>query len=149
MRIHRQKPILRVPGEGVVFVAVVFAAATTVGCGKAGTWVRGAVTLDGKAVENAVVQFFPKRQDGGRTAATVTDASGRFVVAVAPDTYRVTILGQRTVGQKPDDSNPKVMVDVREMVTPERYRHAKTSPLTVEAVEGQTTVVDFPLNVGK
>ena len=123
--------------------------AVTLGCGKAGTKFTGVVTLDGKPVGNAVVQFFPERSEGGRTAATVTDATGRFDVAVAPVAYRVTIVAERTVGQKADDASPTMMADVREVITPVRYRDAKTSPLTAKAVEGKMTVVDFPLTTAE
>lgn len=127
------------------FVALCLAVAMANGCGKAGTRVGGGVTLDGKPVEGAVVQFFPERSEAARTAATVTDAMGRFDVAVSPVAYRVTVVAERTVGQKQDDANPNSKLDVREVITPARYRDAKTSPLTVEAIDGKTTVVDFRL----
>jgi len=66
------------------------------GCGPAKTSVEGTVTLDGKAVEGALVSFIPDG-DGAQPAQGETDKDGHFKIktnnidGVAHGKYKVTI----------------------------------------------------------
>jgi len=69
----------------VAEVAVLFAMISVAGCGGLRVeYVEGRVTLDGKPVNRAVVQFVPRGE--GRYAGGQTDASG---------TYRLNFIGGR------------------------------------------------------
>jgi len=54
-----------------------------------GVDVAGTVTLDGKPIPGANIQYDP--DDGGSPARGVTDAKGRFKLRTAPGNYRITI----------------------------------------------------------
>ena len=84
------------------YVVCVAALAGLIGCTPAGgggpetVKVTGTVTLNGQAVDGATVSFSPT--SGGRAAAGVTDASGRFTLSTletgdgaVPGSYGVTI----------------------------------------------------------
>ena len=63
----------------VPYLMVVVLAASTTGCGNRGLGqVSGTVTLDGAPVADATVMFTPL--GGGRPAAGVTDASGKYTL---------------------------------------------------------------------
>jgi hypothetical protein len=115
------------------------------GCGGPTTIVTGAVTLDGQPLEKAIVQFQPEREND-RPAFVLTDASGRYRVAVTPVPFRIVILCQRVAGQRKDEFNPDgPLVDFFEDVVPEEYMTWETTPLRVEPQAGRTTVADFSL----
>jgi hypothetical protein len=118
------------------------------GCTRPTTSVAGVVTLDGKPAEKAIVQFSPERRDA-RTAVALTNAEGRYEVAISPVPFRVAIVAQKVVGQKKDDANPSgPLVDVYEDVLPSRYSDPSRSNLRAEPVESRRTVVDFQLSSG-
>ena len=71
------------------------------GCGGPTTIVAGVVTLDGQPLEKAIVQFQPEREND-RPAVVLTDASGRYRVALTPVPFRVVIVCQRIAGQRKD-----------------------------------------------
>ncbi len=129
-----------------LFPAFLGLLAVIVGCGAPATIVEGCVTLDGKPIDKAVVQFTPERRDAA-TDATVTDGEGRYRTTLAPVPFVVTIVAQRVVGKKKDDANPNgAMVDIVEDVVPARYADPARSSLRVEPVKGSRTVADFPLS---
>lgn len=118
---------------------------TAAGCGGPTTSVTGTVTLDGQPLEKAIVQFRPEREND-RPAVVLTDASGRYRVAVTPVPFRVVILCQRVAGQRKDELDPEgPLVDFFEDVVPEQYMQWETTPLRVEPEAGRTTVADFSL----
>lgn len=120
-----------------------------VGCGRTETRVQGVVTIDGQPVENAIVQFSPERRDGP-TAVAITDAAGRYALAVSPVPFRVTIAAQRVVGQKRDDASSNgSLVDVHEDVVPAAYGDLVKTPLRAEPVANAVTTVDFPLTAAR
>jgi hypothetical protein len=117
------------------------------GCAAKSTGVNGVVTLDGKPIEKAIIQFLPERRDAP-TAVTVSDKDGRYDVALSAVPYRVTINAQRVVGQKKDDLPGGGMIDVYESIVPAAYTEAAKTPLTVAPVEGSRTTVDLALKSG-
>ena len=115
------------------------------GCGGPTTIVAGVVTLDGQPLEKAIVQFQPEREND-RPAVVLTDASGRYRVALTPVPFRVVIVCQRIAGQRKDGPSPdSPLVDVVEDVVPMQYMTWETTPLRVWPQAGRTTVADFSL----
>lgn len=117
---------------------------TLVGCSRP-TTVAGVVTLDGRPLPAAVVQFFPVGPEG-QTAATQTDSGGRYQVNVSPHPMCVTIRAQKVVGQVDDGGST---VDIVEELVPERYRDPASAVLKVEPRQGASTTADFALTSGK
>jgi hypothetical protein len=77
-------------------ILLVFVAAA--GCGGKTAKVEGRVTLDGVAVEGAMVSFVPENNTGDRQATGLTDADGVFQLTTfntgdgaIPGTYKVTV----------------------------------------------------------
>lgn len=71
----------------VIFLGVAFAALTCIGCGgsrgpELGT-VSGYITLDGKPVKGANIEFNPS--GGGRPSAATSDASGYYELYYSQD----------------------------------------------------------------
>jgi len=126
---------------------MIFGVSMLSGCAAKSTGVNGVVTLDGKPIEKAIVQFLPERRDAP-TAVTVSDKDGRYDVSLSPVPYRVTVSAQQVVGQKKDDIPGGGMIDVYESIVPVQYTDAAKTPLTVAPVEGRRTTVDFDLKSG-
>ncbi len=92
---------------GIGAAAVLVAA---VGCGGGASSVktvpvRGKVTLDGKPVEGATVQFAPEEGSGGRAASGLTKSDGTFELTTVgggagavPGKYKVAITKRATTG---------------------------------------------------
>ena len=127
-------------GHELILAAVILAG----GCGQPQTVLTGLVTLDGKPIAGADLEFFPIN-GVGRVSVTETDASGRFRVTVAPSALSVTVIAIEVVGKIPDPAFPGSMIDDARDVFPQEYASHETTPLTAEPVEGQTTTIDFPL----
>ena len=125
-----------------VFVSVLF---SPTGCGPAPTEVSGTVTLDGKPVAKAGLQFFPSAGDG-QTSHAFTDENGRYRVTVSPTKMLVTIQATRVVGQEHFDNDPRApLVNVSEHILPVRYGVRGTSGLVVEPKAGACTTANFEL----
>lgn len=115
------------------------------GCGPAHTRLTGMVTLDGKPVEGATLQFYPAAGDG-QTSHAVTDATGTFLVKVSPVQLVVTISKAGATGEKTRAFPDSPLVDViGESLSP-RYSDRKGTELRVTPVAGTTTVADFRLS---
>ena len=127
-------------GHELILAAVILAG----GCGQPQTVLTGLVTLDGKPIAGANLEFFPIN-GVGRVSVTKTDASGRFRVTVAPSALYVTVIAIEVVGKIPDPAFPGSMIDDARDVFPQEYASHETTPLTAEPVEDKTTTIDFPL----
>lgn len=123
---------------------IVFGVSMLPGCAAKSTGVNGVVTVDGKPIEKAIIQFLPERRDAP-TAVTVSDKDGRYDVAVSSVPYRITITAERVVGQKKDDLPGGGMIDVYESIVPVAYTDAAKTPLTVTPAEGRSTTVDLDI----
>lgn len=128
----------------VLSVAVAVLVAAWAGCSRP-TRIDGLVTLDGQPLPGAIVQFFPTGAEG-RTAATTTDANGRYATEVSPHPMRAVIRAQKVVGQVKDGES---MVDAVTELVPERYRNPGSALLTVEPQAGSVTTADFALTSAK
>ena len=127
-------------GHELILAAVILAG----GCGQPQTVLTGLVTLDGKPIAGANLEFFPIN-GVGRVSVTETDASGRFRVTVAPSALSVTVIAIEVVGKIPDPAFPGSMIDDARDVFPQEYASHETTPLTAEPVEDKTTTIYFPL----
>ena len=131
---------------GIRWVSACLVGITSIGCGGPTTSVTGVVTLDGQPLEKATVQFQPEQREKDRPAVVLTDARGRYRVAVPPVPFRVVILCQQITGQRKDGPNPdSPLVDVVQDLVPTQYMQWETTPLRVEPEAGRTTVADFSL----
>lgn len=135
-----------------VFVAAVLAAAT-VGCGSKtegpSAEVTGSVTLDGKPLDNAEIQFVPKGNATLGLHTAKTDASGRFRVTrdapnnpVKPGTYAV-LVSKVTGGNDP--SQPGGGMDAQKNEVPAVYQDRSKTPLAAEVRDGATELQPFAI----
>jgi hypothetical protein len=135
--------------------------------------VEGTVTLSGKPVEEATVTFAPQFE-GGRTAAGITDASGKFTlnpagagVGAMPGTFKVTITkailkgveSQRPqsqeegmkqsmeMAQKMREAGPSFMGQQTtvEQGLPEKYGSPDTSGIVADVVADSPNKFSFDL----
>ena len=117
------------------------------GCGDSGPplgKVTGQVTLDGKPLEGALVQFSPDA--GGRGSFAATDASGRYELIFNADnkgalvgkhSVTITTASEEEYNEETEETTP-----AREEILPDRY-HENTE-LTADDTGGGNTI-DFPL----
>ncbi|MCL2346727.1 MAG: hypothetical protein FWC50_00555 [Planctomycetaceae bacterium] len=156
-------------------VLVVLCAA---GCGDKGKglkteYVEGVVTLDGKPLEKASVQFSPLKFDLSATPAPgqpemangLTDSAGKYTLssingdvgkgAIAGE-YRVLVTkikattvetdaAGRPVGAAKLDSAGHPILTTQEDLIPAVYKDRKKSPLTFTVVPGKNLNVNFDL----
>ena len=115
------------------------------GCNDGSTWATGVVTLDGKPLAKAAVQFFP-RDGKGQPSGTTTDANGRYRVLVSPVRLKILVTKREIVGTKTDPLDPTTASSpiVKELL-PEAYTATDTTPLVAEPAQGTTTTIDLPL----
>lgn len=124
-------------------VAGIMVCAAGVGCGKAKTIVSGTVTLDGKPLAEALLQFVPLGPEG-RTGAVRTDSQGRYQVELSPHPVRVAVSARTVVGQERDGKDGP-MIDVFKELVPARFSDLHTSELTLAPLEGRNPGCDFSL----
>lgn len=124
-------------------LAVVVLAA--VGCGPPLTTVSGVVTLEGAAVPDAIVSFFPTHGDG-QTAAVRTDSAGGYRAVISPTEMSVTISLPRQVKEIPQPWRPRSMSpDEWAESLPPRYSAREKTDLRVTPQPGGHVSVDFAL----
>jgi hypothetical protein len=115
------------------------------GCGTGSTSVSGMVTMDGQPLGKALVRFFPSGPVG-QTAATYTDAAGRYRAIVSPAPLRVVISARRVVGQEKNDLVPGgPLLDVTEEIVPPCYSDLKRTVLEIAPAAHRNTMADFAL----
>jgi len=122
----------------------------------AGTVVKGKVTLDGTAVDKAVLQFFPP---SGNTSlfSSNTKEDGTFESTLAADTkydegtYRVTVVkydkkkdGKSKVNTEGMDMDQLKMMGLAINTLPKKYESDGSTPLKAEIKKG-TVDVEFAL----
>ncbi|VTT96835.1 Uncharacterized protein OS=Blastopirellula marina DSM 3645 GN=DSM3645_20907 PE=4 SV=1 [Gemmataceae bacterium] len=136
------------------FVAAVLAA-LPVGCGNPTTGgpsaeVTGSVTLDGKPLADAEVQFVPKGNAALGLHTAKTDAAGRFRITrdapnnpVKPGTYAVLV---SKVSGGNDPSKPGGGMDAQKNEVPAAYQDRNRTPLTAEVRDGATDLPPFAIS---
>lgn len=133
-------------------LAFVVVTAGAVGCGGPGyklAAVSGRVTLDGKALADATVQFYPFPPPGsieaGPTSIGHTDENGRYTLALGDGTAaKGAVVGKHKVfinltpKEDPADARPKHYFPL-----PARYN--RKTELEREVPAGGTDAADFAL----
>jgi hypothetical protein len=121
------------------------------GCGSGGlASVSGTVTLDGKPLANALVNFQPlDGEDSARASAGTTDAEGRYSLRLVLTNKAGAVVGKHRVSigtLTTDDTDPPPNKPLPKDPIPARY-NAK-SELTFEVPAGGTRTADFALTSG-
>jgi hypothetical protein len=151
------RPFRQTPYDRRLTAPLALAAIALVsGCGKAGMGratfpVTGVVTMGGKPVEGALVQFTPAAGEAGFAGAqTQTDAEGAFDVSVMLEggkesqrglpagEYRVSVTKMEYAGAAAIDRPPK-------NVLPAKYQSAESTPLTATVTADGENHFEFPL----
>ncbi|MBA4187725.1 MAG: hypothetical protein C0467_06870 [Planctomycetaceae bacterium] len=111
--------------------------------------VTGTVTLDGKPLENAEVQFVPKSDPALGLHVAKTDSSGRFKITqdsptnpVKPGTYAVLV--SKVIGGN-DPSQPGGGMDAQKNEVPAVYQDRNKTPLSADVREGSNTLQPFQI----
>ena len=126
----------------LAFASLCLVGALCTGCGSKGprlTPVEGVVTLDGEALEGAVVLFEPEA--GGRPATGVTDAQGKFVLKTLEEGDGARVGMNLVSVAKQAKVETGVQVEEGEILpvqfeTPVKYASPKTSGLKVDVQPG-------------
>ncbi len=115
------------------------------GCGSPATVITGLVTLDGKPVPRAALEFFPV-SGKGRVSFTKADDAGRYRATVFPTKLSVVVTAAKVDGQEKNPYDPDgPLIDRIINYLPAQYGYQEKTPLTADAVENQTTTIDFAL----
>lgn len=121
-------------------MATASVAAAVAGCGGNPATVEGILTLDGTALPNATVAFYPELP--GAVAYGVSNAEGRYRLksgatreGLQPGCYQVTVFAIPLLeGKDQPNAGP--------LLTPEVYASPSTTPLRLEVLPGRN---DLPL----
>lgn len=132
-------------------IAVRMAAALLLiaGCGSGKSTISGQVTLDGKALDNGTIQFFPVALDAP-TAGAIIGKDGRYSAELSPTKFKVVMHVNKKVGERKlyEGQADSPTADINEELLPARYSDMAKSELTVDIVPGKNEK-DFPLESGK
>jgi uncharacterized membrane protein len=115
------------------------------GCGRSASGrVSGVVTLDGKTLPNAAINFYPT--ESGSPAVGMTDANGRYELAishsvkgVAPGNYKITISTLRSEQETYESDTPKIIPAVPEYVA-KKLTDPATTDLFKEVKSGRQEI---------
>jgi hypothetical protein len=126
--------------------------AAALGCGsRGGSAVTGKVTLNGTALANAMVTFYPEGPTGGLGGSGRTDAEGKYTLTagrggknILPGEYRVVISRPLNPdGSAPDPNVPPIESQARETLPP-NYSHRDSTTLRA-TVTKEAKPQDFAL----
>jgi hypothetical protein len=128
-----------------VSIVVLGAVALVSGCGGGPASVSGVVTLDGKPVEGATVNFTPASGDGGGLGGSYgkTDAEGRYALRTIAADKPGAAAGKHKVTislAKADPTNPEGAA--KDLIPP---KYNVKSDLTFDVPSGGTDKADFAL----
>jgi hypothetical protein len=114
--------------------------------------VSGTVTLDGKPLPNASVNFQPaESKDSGLASAGKTDASGRYNLRVVVNNASGAVVGKHRVSistLKEDDPTKDLPPGTLPPKDPIPARYNAKSELTFDVPAGGTSKADFTLTSG-
>lgn len=133
----------RCPGSMLRFLVAVTMIGV-IGCGGSTTVLTGVVTLDGSAVPDAAVEFFPI-SGPGKVSFTKTDSAGHYRANVAATKLAVVITATKVDGKMKNPIGGGELVDRVVSVVPERYSRQDQTPLIIDPVSGKTTTIDLTL----
>ena len=103
------------------------------GCGPSLATIQGAVTVDGRPLENGVISFVPDDGQGDSTTANVQ--SGKYHLQATPGKKRVQISAPVVAGRRQEYNSPDApWVEITKESLPDHY-HANTQ-LTFVAQPG-------------
>jgi len=147
--------------QKIQLLAILLLTLVLVGCGTKGlktNYVEGIVTLDGKPLEGAFIQFIPAAADG-KTASGLTDETGKYTLMSdgggAPDKgalagdYIVTIAKQHVEERAPRVVRVDPAADPRSgprsesivtLITPKQYSEQKTTTLKATVKKGKNKI---------
>ena len=112
-----------------------------IGCGSESNEnsVSGIVTVKGKPLAKAALQFFPVQ---GRPAIAMVDQTGKYQIDLPPGDYQVTVSLSTKMppGWKPGDPLPQ-----HESTIPAEYATRARTPLKATVSASQTEPIDFVL----
>ena len=118
---------------------------TAAGCGRPATVITGVVSLDGRPLQDAGLEFFPV-SGKGRVGFARTDAEGRYRAAVSPTPLKVIVTALKVDGKQKNPFDPDgPLIDRFVDALPAAYSHQEQTPLVAEPVEGQITTIDFAI----
>lgn len=118
------------------------------GCGSGNIGqVTGTVTADGKPLANALIEFYPQAEGGGRASSAVTDSEGKYELVYGRDGTGAVVgehLVQITTGDLGGDENEDGSYTAATKETlPAKYN--VNSELIV-TVKGGSNTIDFDLD---
>lgn len=135
-------------------IACVAALLLAGGCSETANYCEfaGAVTADGKPVEEGLIMFTPTAAGPGQAPVAADISGGSYRVTPAkkmtPGSYKVAITAERdtgrTISSEPDSRDATPM---REQYIPPRYN--ASTELTSDIAADQSTPVDFNLTLKK
>lgn len=106
----------------------------------------GTLTLDGTAVPDAKLVFYPK--EGGVPATATTDSAGKFTLSTkgdgdgaAPGTHAVTASNATSS----DSSDPADLAKAKESTLPKKYSAKDTTDLEVVVPDGGSDAIEVKL----
>jgi hypothetical protein len=130
--------VIQSVGRSVATVAGLVVAAALAGCGPQGPQmadVKGTVTLDGTAVDGAIVAFQPS---AGTPATATTDAAGAFKLRTIVGNNDVTVIKSEIVGT-PNKNVVAGPVETK-LLLPSKYSVPQASGLNYDVQRGMQPV---------
>lgn len=130
-------------------LSIVLVGIAVVGCNSSGLAlvpVSGVVTLNGKPLAGARVMFEPQEGKVAPASSAITDASGRFRLAVAVSGQSGAMVGKHRVKITAAQSEQASSDDtLKKVVEPLPARYNSQSTLSFDVPAGGTQKADFPL----
>ena len=118
---------------------------TAAGCGRPATVITGVVSLDGRPLQDAGLEFFPV-SGKGRVSFARTDAEGRYRATVSPSPQKVIVTALKVDGKQRNPFDPDgPLIDRFVDALPPAYSHQEQTPLVAEPAEGQTKTIDLAI----
>jgi hypothetical protein len=118
------------------------------GCGGSGlVAVSGKVTLDGKALPNAIVTFQPDKANPGPISEGKTDANGQYTLKSTTKDVQGAVVGKHKVSISASEGDPGEAAGANPKPRVERIpaKYNSQTTLTFDVPSGGTSKADFEL----